>query len=124
MALLVDPFAGLGSLENLVIRSAGAAVVGTSETELMVDDFAVRLWDRALGVHDARTRTLTFAPGTVRLVVSASSNGASYAVTATNESELVLTVEGQGWAASALTIGYDDDRGDHWTLAIEPAQWH
>jgi predicted ATPase len=52
-----------------------------------------------------------------------SSNGSSYAVTVTNESELVLTAEGQGWTASALIMSYDD-RGEHWTLAIEPTQWH
>ncbi|MCA9705272.1 MAG: hypothetical protein KDK70_05425 [Myxococcales bacterium] len=124
LALLLDPLAGLGSLENLVVRSVGAAVVGTSKFELMVDDVAVRLWDRVLGVHDVRTGTLTFAPGTMRMIVGASSGGSSYAVTATNELEWVLTAQRQGWAATTLMIGYDDADGDHWTLALEPTQWH
>ena len=91
---------------------------------LMVDDVAVRLWDRVLGVHDVRTGTLTFAPGTMRMIVGASSGGSSYAVTATNELEWVLTAQRQGWAATTLMIGYDDADGDHWTLALEPTQWH
>lgn len=114
----------MGSLESFEAHSAAPAEVGTSDDALAVDDFQVRLWDSTPAVFAPQTDTLTIPPGAARYAISANAEGIHRAITATNETTLVLTRELDGWTSSELTIGYDDELGSHWTLVLAPAQWH
>lgn len=124
MRVLIDDLTGMGSLESFEAHSAAPVEVGTSDDALAVDDFQVRLWDSTPAVFDPQTDTLTIPPGAARYAISADAEGIHRAITATNETTLVLTRELDGWTSSELTIGYDDELGSHWTLVLAPAQWH
>jgi hypothetical protein len=123
MAVVLDPSTGSASLENLDLRSAGSAQVGTPNENLTVDDFRVQLWDRTAAVLDEAAGSMTIPPGEAWFALSAAINGAVGVVAATNETPIVIGRHDGDWSTSEFTIAYQDGFGEHWVLAIMPARW-
>jgi hypothetical protein len=112
-----------GVLEDLELRSAGATQVGTPNDTVTIDDFRVRLWDRTPALLDEDGHTMTIPPGGAWFAISAAAEGAIGVVAATNETPIAVIRDGDEWTTSGFTIAYQDGFGEHWVLAILPAQW-
>ena len=114
--LAVSPAA----LENLALHSAGAAMVLAGEVAVPVDDFHVRLWERA-SAH-AEGHTLTVEPGDARFAVSAVALGRNAVQIVINATPIVITHGAGGWRTSSFSIAHSH-HGEEWSLAVAPAQW-
>lgn len=123
LAVSVDRAAGRATLETLELLSAGPADVGGIEDGMTVHRFAIRLWGGTPAVLDEDGETLVVPRGGARFAVSAVSDARAGAITAVNETPLVIVETPDGWATSELVLGYEDGFGGRWMLIVEPAQW-
>lgn len=89
-----------------------------ADATILVDDFHVRLWERAPAVVDGTT--LTVPPASARFAVSATAFGQSRVETATNATPIMITKEAQGWRTSAFSI--DVGHRDEPLVACRPAR--
>jgi hypothetical protein len=123
LALAVDRYARMASLEDLRLRLAGTAKIGVPGAGIRVDDFGVRLWDATPAALDKAGTTATIPPGGAWFVVSAASGDSRSTITATNETAIVLREEPGGWTSSAFSIARRLPDGDRWSLLVAPAGW-
>jgi hypothetical protein len=108
------------SLENLVLHSAGEAVIVAGVSRVPVDAFHVRLWARA----DTKVEghTLTVQPGSARFAVGVVVLGHNAVQTATNATPIVITRGDDGWRTSPFSIT-STHLGEEVSLAVAPARW-
>lgn len=123
LAIAIDPVAETASLEDLELHSTGAAAIGTPHASTFIDEFRVRLWDSTPGVLDPTRTTFTIPPERAWFAVGAALGEVRGVVSATNETEIVIRSDPDGWSSSAFTISHRDGNGQRWSLVITPARW-